>query len=835
MADVSLAGIWQVTWCDGLHGKPEHFQVPIDDPGRYLACPFPGSIQAGLVAAGLLDDPRLSINALKARWVQEHYWIVRTTCQVPEAAVDQAPCLRIGVLDGVAKVAVNGILVGEHANSNHPARFELGDALKPGENEIAILLESGVFRVADLCGSDYDTRQLALNNKRPYLRQAQYQFGWDWNPDLVFIGLHGDLLIEWGTTPRLEQVLVQTEVSDDLASAKVRLLAGFEVPGAEPVDIILRGAFDGRPAVERPATIGPGSAEADVTLELDDVSLWWPRGYGEAHMYGVELTALHGGVEVARWSGRVGLRRVSIAQPPHPDGGRYFQLQVNGETIFCKGANWAPSELSGHEAGEQSVRRLIELAVEQHFNVLRINGVGVWAGHHLLDLCDQHGILVWHDLLFGCSKYPADQPAFLADVEREIAWGIREFSRHPSLAVWCGNNEMEWGMWDWGYTSSGRSAPDYMLFHHVVPGLVARLDPQRPYWPSSPYSGDNEHPNDPLRGDQHPWGVSLGADGPNFWAYREYVDHYPTEGGVLGASPLASLRQALSAAELVPRSLAWEHHDNAMQFARATPGLCYEMVKYWLGRPIGDMRLEEYVLASGLLQAEGLKEYALNYRRRWPSTTAAMFWSYNDSWPVVHGWTTVDYYLRKKPAFYAIRRAYAPLAVALVDEGDQLAVYAINDTAAQVVGSIETGHFAARGARIEHNTDRCTLAPRSSSRIAALPRDADHIGYAVLRDEAGLLLAQDRMLLKRFHEWNVQQAHIRVGTVERPDGRYARYESDDWVWSVVLDLSGEGSAADDVFDLLPGIPYDVPLDAPEALPVQATGNQLLLGTPRLIS
>jgi len=394
--------------------------------------------------------------------------------------------------------------------------------------------------------------------------------------------------------------------------------------------------------------------------------------------------------------------------------------------------------------------------------------------------------------------------------------------------VWCGNNEMEWGLWDWNYSKAGRAAPDYMLFHHVVPRLLAQLDPFRPYWPSSPYSGVNEHPNDPLCGDTHPWGVSLGLDRDNFWAYRGYVDHFPTEGGMMGASPLASLREALSPAELVPRSLAWEHHDNAMQFTGTTHGLCYETVENWLGTPVADMPVDAYLLASGLLQAEGLKEYALNYRRRWPSTTAAIYWSYNDSWPVVHGWTTVDYYCRKKPSFYAIRRAFAPVTIALVDEGDALAVYASNDTDAEVEATLIAGDSAACGPGTERVNLSCTLVPRSSTVVARFARDPERIAYAVLRDAEGRQIAQDRMLLKPFHAWEVLPPRIACEVVTVAGERYARYTSDHWVWSVVLDPSGEGTPGDDIFDLLPGIPYDVPLvDAATPPTVHTTGNDLL--------
>ena len=834
MTSISLEGTWNITWSDGLHGKMEHFLLPVNDPDRYIPCSFPGSVQNGLFTAGILDDPRISTNSLKTRWVEEDFWILRRKFSVPADAIISSPSLRIDIIEGVAKVAINGVQVGEHANAHRPACFDLSGVLHPGENEIVILLESGLYKVSDLPGRDYSIQPFTILNKRHHLRHAQYQFGWDWNPRLVYIGLHGAIEVVWGNTPRLEQVLVLLEVSEDLQSATIRLKPLFIVPGQTPVDVVLHvESLDGLMA-EGSVRLPSGKCETEIILAISQPKLWWPRGHGEPFLYPLTLTVNKDDQVIAEWKGHTGVRRVAIAQPPHPETGRYFHLQVNGRTIFCKGANWVPPELSSYEVAAEKTKNLVELAKAQNFNMLRIWGGGIWAGHDLLRLCDQYGILVWHDMLFACSKYPGDRPEFLAEIELEAAWGIREFSHHPSLVVWCGNNELEEGLWNWGYKQQGMTSPDYVLFHHVIPAVLSHLDPTRPYWPSSPYSSPSENPTDPTRGDQHPWSISLGDDGPNFWAYRKRVDRFPNEGGVLGCVPLSSIREFLYPVELKPRSLAWEHHDNAMNFMYDVPGITYQMIKYWLGRPETSFDLEGYTLASGLLQAEGLKEYILNYRRRWPSTASAIFWDFNDSWPVVHGWGTIDYYLHKKLSYHPVRRAFSSKIIVLADEDREIGVYAINDEPDPVEIFVKAGNFVPEGDIIEILKLECRLLPFSSQRIAALPRNPHRISYALMLDKNGCVLAQDRLLLRPFYNWDFPRPYIRVTTMDREEGRMARYESDSWVWSVVLDPSGESSTKDDVFDLLPGIPYDVPLrDSESAMPVYFTGNNLLF-SPDLV-
>jgi beta-mannosidase len=292
---------------------------------------------------------------------------------------------------------------------------------------------------------------------------------------------------------------------------------------------------------------------------------------------------------------------------------------------------------------------------------------------------------------------------------------------------------------------------------------------------------------------------------------------------------MRSLKKFLNPVELKIRSVAWEHHDNAMNFQFCSLGVSYQMLQDWLGRSYSSLSLEDYVLASGILQAEGLKEYILNYRRRWPSTSSAIYWDFNDSWPTVHGWGTIDYYLHRKLAFHPVRRAFSPITVTLVDDDHEIGVYAVNDALTPFKAKIQGGTFVPEGNRLELLNLECILPAFSSQRIATIPRDPTRICYALMFDDCGNFIAQDRLLLRPFYAWTMSRPDIQVRLTDRGGKRVACYESDVWVWSVVLDPSGESKTIDDVFDLLPGVPYDVPLDASEIpMPVAFTGNNLLL-------
>jgi beta-mannosidase len=527
-----------------------------------------------------------------------------------------------------------------------------------------------------------------------------------------------------------------------------------------------------------------------------------------------------------------GVRTVAIEQSPHRVAGKHFIIIVNGRRIFCRGGNWVPADIIPSRVSRERTEHLVRLALESNYNLLRIWGGGLYAGHDLLDLCDEHGLLVWHDLLFACSKYPADDLEFLANVRREITWAAREFGSHPSMAVWCGNNEIELAYQRWGYTEHGRTMPCYGLFHLVIPRILKQENPDIPYWPSSPYSPDSGDANDPTVGDQHQWDVSLNPANHDFWKYRQFVDRFPNEGGVLGASTPATLRQAFGNS-CTFRSMVWEHHDNAVNFWSSERGQTYRAVEFWIGCTPETMPLNDYLFASGLLQAEGLAEYIANYRRRMFSSAAAIYWMFNDSWPATHSWTTIDYYLRKKISFHPVRRAFLPVTVVVAEEGDAIAVFGVNDTPAAWTGELEAGFFGTLGGLSDVVKKTVVLPANASTVLATLPRSSmERMGatktgaYARLTKDHGLA-AQHRLFIERFKALRLAKPAIEI----RVENRKAFFSSANFAWGVALDLDGESSVADNSFDILPGLRYEIDWNDDSKIPVVLkVGNELIPGT-----
>ena len=824
---LSLNGVWKLAWNDDF---PGNLTAP-DLPGRCLLdAPVPGPVHGALMDAGMLDDPRVGLNSLKARWVEEVYWCYRRTFATPAHLDAETPAwLCFDRLEMIATVFVNGVEVGRHASAHRPARIDVTGKLNPpgGENTVAVLLEAGLFDVADKPGRDYRQSPQSLLTKIHWHRRGQWQRGWDWQQRLLNVGILGDVQLEWADVPIVDQWQIYATVSDDLKTATFHARAVVVNQTPRAAAGVLRMNVGGQEASAE-VILPPGKTALSLAVTLDNPELWWPVGHGEQKRYAVEAALeVDGSVQtVAR---RTGVRKVEVDQSAHPVEGKHFILKVNDRPIFCKGGNWVPADMLYSTVTPERYRELVDIALDANFNLLRIWGGGVFADRALLDYCDEKGVLVWHDFLFACSKYPGDDPAFAAEVTREATWAVREMAHHPSLVVWCGNNEIEEGDWHWGWQQEGRISQHYALFHRDLPRIVTTEDPSKFYWISSPFSPDYKSPRDPTVGDQHPWGVWIGQNEPDWWAYRTYVDRYPNEGGVMGCSSPATLRQFLPPDQQRLLSPVWEHHDNPFAVNGARPGdlgRSYSMVKLWTGLDPLALDMDRYAYVSGLLQAEGLTEYIANYRRRMFSSSAAIFWMFNDSWPTTHSWTVIDWYLRRKLSFHPVRRAFQPVTVVVAADPDgTVRAYGVNETQEEWTGRFLAGTFGPRDFARDSGDERVTLPPNAA--VVLHTWDTDGLPperpirstFAALTTDAHVPVAQHRLLPARFHELCLERdPKIDV----RLENGVLTLRSDAFVWGVCLDVDGERPVADNCFDLLPGVAYTLPWDEKE------------LGEPRIL-
>ena len=640
------------------------------------------------------------------------------------------------------------------------------------------------------------------------------------------MGITEDVTLEIAAGVRYDRMVALATVSDDLRTGHVTARVFVQGLTDEAQD----GQTDRRLglrnlsglSVEVPVTIQPGANRLEATLDVADPELWWPVGHGAQPLCTVRATLVVGGEVVAEDARKVGFRRVRVNQEPHPEAGNYFIIEVNNKPIFCKGANFVPADMIPARLDRERYATLVDRAIELNFNLLRIWGGGLYESDAFYEECDARGVLVWQEFIFACAKYPATDPAFLADVKLEARHQTRRLAHHPSLIVWCGNNEMEEGNYHWGY-EQGVAHPDYALFHMVLPIILKEEDGTRYYQPSSPFSPGLESPRRDDMGDQHPW--TVGFRNTEFRDYRAMASRFPNEGGILGPTALPTVlaclppgREAATPLDFANDKallLAWDKHDNGIA---ALGEYIYpdEMLRRWLGRDITEFTVEEWVYWGGVVQGEGLTEYIRNFRRRMFDTASAIFWMYNDCWPAVRSWTVVDYYLRRTPAFHPVRRACKPLTVAIAVEDGKVKIFGVNEGPAWA-GDVRYGLFALAGGYPLDETRAVELPANASTLLAEFDAaewaqlgETTHAAFALLSRD-GHEVARDRLFMPYYKEMVWPHAEVRV----RLEGGVAIFESDAFAWRVCLDLEGETRLPDNFFDVFPGVP--TVLDWPDAL------------------
>jgi len=808
LQSLSLNGLWKLRWFDGRGGMPQLAEADFYEPTGYIDATVPGEIHLDAIKAGLIAEPTVGTNVLAARWVEECLWTYRKEFAAPAAALKARAWLMFEGLDYGARIVLNGAEVAAHANSFYPCRVEVTGKLKAGRNRLVVYLESGLHSVADKSTEGYYQATGGRLAKRNWLRKVQSSFMWDWAPRLINVGIHGSVRLEWtAVSVRADQFVPLVTVSDDLKTGLVTGRWFVEGLSRRPIKGELElCVLEADVKTVQAVTIQPGLHPVEAQAEVSSPRLWWPIGHGDPERYTLQATLRVAGKTVAQKSAKVGFRHVRINQEKHPETGRYFIVEINHRPIFCKGGNLVPADIIFARIDAARYDALVDRAIESNFNFLRVWGGGLYEAEAFYDRCDERGILVWQEFIFACDRYPNTDQAWHDSVVREATYQVRRLARHPSLIVWCGNNEMEEGVWFWGF-DKGVVHPDYALFHHTLPRILQAEDPTRCYQPSSPYSPDGQEPAADDVGDQHPWTVG-------FWEtdvrkYRAMICRFPNEGGIMGPTSLPTMRACLKKGQEFPHSFSWRVHDNSIAAKREPPEADLQLER-WTGKKVKELSIAEYVYWMGLGQGEGLKEYIDNFHRRMFSSSSAIFWMFNDTWPCTRSWTTVDYYLNRTPAHWPVKRAMAPLNLVLAEEAGAVVVYGINEGRDVVSGQLRYGLFGLDGRYPLDRQLAVSLPANASTRLATFPRRqwkdvrSSLVFGQLTRD--GQLLARNRLVLPLWKDLTWSKPRLRV----RMARGKAIFESPVFVWGVCLDLDGRRKLADNFFDVWPGIPYEIP-------------------------
>ncbi len=630
----------------------------------WLPARVPGSAHGALLAAGRIPDPFLGLNELAVRWVGERSWAWRLAFEGGEVA--EQDDLVFDGLDTWCTAWLNGEPLLTSDNMFVPQRVDVRTRLRPGRNELLLRFDPALAS-ARAAEAPHGRRALWNGDSaRLYARKAQYHFGWDWGPELLTCGPWRAVRRQ-RCSVRIDELAVHTRLDPAADTARIDVQARWVGPSA---GLRLRCSLHS-PEGELVARLEQPADAGAATLELSQPRLWWPRGMGAQPLYRLSVALMRGDTVLTRQALRIGLRDIALVQAPvQGEPGSSFHFEVNGRAFFAGGANWIPDDSLLERVTPERYRARVQQAADANMTMLRVWGGGIYEDDSFYDACDELGLLVWQDFAFACGMYPA-HAAFQASVRAEATAALRRLRHHACLALWCGNNE------DYAVAESigayGPQAPAdgfaaRALYERLLPDLVAELDPGRPYWPGSPYSPNPQGvtlSSDPTVGDRHSWEVWHQQMLP-YQRYGEVQGRFVSEFGLQSHPSLALLEAVLPEAERYPESrmLAWHNKAGSGQ-----PDGHRRLAVYLADNLRAGSTLAEQVYATQFVQAEAMRVAYQDFRRRWqrPGARAcggALVWQLNDCWPAT-SWALIDSAGVVKPAWHAIRRALAPLAVAL--------------------------------------------------------------------------------------------------------------------------------------------------------------------------
>ena len=652
-----------------LTGKWQFQQAGTEE---WLPANVPGGVHTDLLAIGRIPDPFVADNEKLVQWVAESDWVYRTsfTC-TDELLSEEKVFLVCDGLDTLATVVLNGHELGRTDNMFRRYQWEVKPLLNAKDaNDLTISFSSPV---------KYTAEQQAIRSMPgvsqaipggPHLRKAPCQFGWDWGPQLPPIGVWKDIRLEGYSKVQLAEVHLRQDHSNGQVAVEVRIAV--ERWDETPLAAMVRITAPNGEAIEKEVSI-PADGVI-VNLPISDPQLWWPNGYGTQPLYQVEVSLKDAKAEsLDSRKYQIGLRTIELRQQ-EDQWGRSFVFAVNNVAIMSKGSNWIPADSFPTRITDEYLEGIIRSAVDTHQNMLRVWGSGIYEEERFYDLCDRYGILVWQEFIFSCSIYPLDSQKFLDNVNVEVIENVRRLRHRASLALWCGNNEMEWGWVDWNWKDpelQGLKTAYDRFFHHTLPEWCLAEDPDHSYWPSSPSSNTHfENPNGQRQGDAHYWDVWHGRK--PFTAYRDQYPRFMSEFGFQALPPLETIRTYAEEADWNMTSYVMEmHQKNASGNS------------LMVGQMLDTFRLpkdfESLVYLSMVLQAEGIR-YGVEHWRRHPDRVAGiLYWQLNDCWPVA-SWSSLDYFGRWKALHYAARRFFAPLVLSVEDKPPKQAVHVTNES-----------------------------------------------------------------------------------------------------------------------------------------------------------
>jgi len=795
----------------------------------------PGVVQTDLLRSGLIPDPFDRDNEFRLQWIGLADWEYQTTFQVDAAALAHEHMdLVFEGLDTFADVYLNEQNILNADNMFRRWLIPAKALLKPGANTLRIVFHSAVEKMIPYVKSlPYALPSISTNNfgneeniaTAPYTRKAPYHYGWDWGPRFITAGIWQPIRLETWDALRIGNFHIhQQSLSADLANVTAEL----EIEATRPTTATISLAHN--------EMSGPQSSDGNQTLQLNgginhlsfplrivSPRLWYPVGYGAQNRYRFSAAIRIGRETAAHAESKTGLRSVELRRVPD-QWGKSFEFVVNGISVFAKGADVIPFDSFANRVTPENHRNILQSARDAHMNMVREWGGGYYESDDFYDICDELGIMVWQEFMFGGDMVPGDT-AFQENVRQEAIDQIKRLRDHPSIVLWCGNNEVETAWHHWGDRRDFQASispgtrdrvwQDYViLFADVLKSAVAQYADPVPYVPSSPSANFEEAPDNPHNGDMHYWAVWHQQAPP-----EDYTKQFPRFMSEFGFQAFPEMRTIHAFAN---KPEDFDIHSTVMQAHQKNKGGNDRMLTYMLREYREPKDFASFVYLSQVQQAEIIKIGAEHLRRQRPRTMGSLYWQLNDCWPVA-SWASIDYYGHWKALHYYARRFYDDVLVSPFLHDDRVDVYVVSDKLQPVSGTVHVRLLDFSGNVLLEQTKDVQIAAQSSAISftvdkAALAAKGDlHRSFLVFDlDVAGKKVSRNLVFFDVTHNLELPAAPKIETTLRKNAEDYTvTLQSSKLARNVLLSFGDlDAQTSDNYLDLLPGEVVTVRVKSP---------------------
>jgi len=829
-----LNGAWKLRELDVESGET---------PSAVMDVQVPNSVYCNLAEAGRFEISDIENNPENYAWIADAHWIYSKTFDCPaEVLKTERVELVFEGLDTVARILLNGEEIGQTENMYLEHRFDAKALLKPEGNELVVAFEP-VGEYGERMRDEHLNED--IKTRRSYIRKGQYVYGWDWCPPLQGCGIWRAVSLEGVSTARIENVYVQTlELGDNWADLKLEV----ELDRVADADLICEYSLtQSHEATKSDAGLGglvascennavssqlkfsSGQCKAETIVRIENPELWWPIGYGEANLQTLNVSLTQDGNVLDAATERFGIRTVELDTSPDEHGHKY-QLIVNGQPVYIKGANWVPATMFPGSLKADDYRALIEAAVDVNMNILRVWGGGYYEDKAFYDTCDELGVMVWQEFMFACAYYP-DEAWYHDRVRIEAEHVIKQLRNHPCKMIWCGNNECDWIHDEW-WSKDTPTFHGEKIYHELLPSQMDRYEPNALYVPSSPMATrDGVSPNEPHSGDAHDWDVWNFQHPMNTYLVPpEKINRLATEFGMHAAPDLESVKQFCPADQRRVGSKALDKHN-------------YQEDNTRIYRYIGELfamprDLDEFSYLSQLTQARGIGMYCQYLRAHNYRNHGIMIWQYNDATPCI-SWSMLDYYNRPKALMHYARRFFADVIVTAVPETgkdfnpdfigsprDPLTlkkIVVVNDTGNAIDAELVCSLMALDGSVIDESSSAVTIPAHGRFELNELaenfqrPEAADQCVLIMKLVVEGDAIAENTFLYVPDKHIVWPEPQFETELLGEPGSQFLKLSSDVFAKDLQISAGPDIQPADSYFDLLPGVEYIVALKGDAAI------------------